>query len=151
MAVKKKTKKTKKANHKRIESQAKKGFEIDRRRHFRRSVLDTFHVFLCVQQHGLAKFYLRDISESGFAFEVERLEDFVKNKTYDCRFFINSGLSLELKFRVAHVQPNADSETVKIGAELVGLESATKKAYGLFVKLLDELGKISNIYAAKPL
>ncbi len=151
MAVKKKTKTKKKISSKKINDNAKKSFNIDRRRHYRRSVLDTFHMFLCVKKHGLAKFYLRDVSESGFAFEVEEMDDFIKNDIHECRFFINPGLSLELKFRVAHLQQDPQTQAVRVGAEVVQMKPATKSAFKAFVRLLDSLGSVTDLYRHVPL
>ncbi len=142
---------TKKAKSKKLTPKARKSHGIERRRHHRRAVLDTFHMFLCVKKHGLAKFYLRDVSESGFAFKVEETNDFNKNDIHECRFFINPGLSLILKFRVAHLQQDPLSKAVRIGAEIVQMDSVTKAAFMAFVRLLDKLGDVNDLHHHVPL
>lgn len=74
----------------------------ERRRHKRRVILDTFHVYLSIPKVGPQKFYLRDIGEGGMAILTESLTGFRKGATLDCLFFINPGLFLKLRIRAVH-------------------------------------------------
>lgn len=154
MAVRKRNNKPKKPSKtKKISSRPKKAqtknnniADDDRRRHKRRGVLDTFHMFLCLKERGLGKFYLKDISESGFAFEVDDAQGFFLNDLKECRFFINPGLSLVLKFRVAYIFQKEKGAPAKIGAEIAKTSESSRKAYIAFIHLLDQLSQVSDIY-----
>lgn len=124
---------------------------VERRKFHRRQVLETFHVFLCVQKRGLGKLKLRDISENGFAFEAEPEDKFIKNERVECLFFINPGLSFALSFRVAYVEIHKQDEQGLqiIGAEITNVDSKLHQAYISFVKLLDQLAKLTDIYNPK--
>ena len=121
---------------------------IERRKFRRRQVLDTFHVFLCVQKRGLGKLKLKDISENGFAFEAEPEDKFKRDDMVECLFFINPGLSFPLNFRVAYVESDRDGAQI-IGAEIKNVDSKLHNAYISFVKLLDQLAKLTDLYNPK--
>lgn len=127
--------------------------DAERRRYDRRVILDTFHVFMCIKERGLGKFYLRDISENGFAFEVEDPQSYAQDQLHDCRFFINPGLSLPLKVRVAYISRHEgkDGSTGRIGAEIVRVSPKVKDVYQQFVKLLDQLAGSTDMYTAEAL
>lgn len=108
-------------------------------------------MFLCLKEKGLGKFYLKDISESGFAFEMDSAEGLFMNDIKECRFFINPGLNLLLKFRVAYIFDKGQGHPVKVGAEIVKTDLHVKKVYSTFVQLLDQIAAVSGIYKSKPL
>ncbi len=122
----------------------------ERRSHQRRGVLDTFHVFLCLKERGWGKFHLRDISENGFAFEIESAGEYPMNSIHECHFFINPGLYLPMNFRVAHIG-SGEQGLVHVGAHIQFGDARLKKVFQSFVKLLDELAGATDLYNHKEL
>ncbi len=146
----KKAKKTKKVLapktiSKKWDKKAKGTGGIERRTHERRGVLDTFHVFLCLKERGWGKFYLRDISENGFAFEIEGVTEYPMNSVHECHFFINPGLYLPMHFRVAHIAAGEPGHSL-VGAHIQFKDARVKKVFQSFVKLLDELAGATDLY-----
>lgn len=123
---------------------------IERRSNQRRGVLDTFHVFLCLKERGWGKFYLRDISESGFAFEIEGVSEYPMNSVHECHFFINPGLYLPMHFRVAHIGSGHEG-LLRVGAHIQFKDAKVKKVFQSFVKLLDDLSVATDLYNHKEL
>lgn len=119
------------------------GFAAERRRYRRRIVLDSFHVFLTVPKNGENKIYLKDISENGFAFESDKRNSFSLSQTLECAFYINAGLSVPLKVRVAHIRPLENGSKLT-GVEVLPNQDKSHQALIIFVKLLDQLTKLEK-------
>lgn len=110
----------------------------ERRKHARRDVLETFHVFLVIPKVGPQKIYLRDLSEGGMALVAEAEDPLKLQDVVSCFLHINPNLKLPLSFKVTHVKVDADG-TKRLGCEFDDTSSKAYKAYVKFLDLLDEL------------
>lgn len=110
---------------------------IERRKHARKEVLETFHVFLVIPKYGLRRLHLRDVSEGGVSFAAEPGDNFPQGTQIDCLFYINPSLKLPLSIRVAHV--TNDESSKRVGCEFADTSSKAYKSFVKFLGLLDEL------------
>lgn len=112
--------------------------ELERRKHARREVLETFHVFVVIPKVGPQKLYLADLSEGGFAMNADEDAHLKAQDAYSGFFYINPSLKLPLSFKVAHIAPQADGAQ-RIGCEFNDPTSKAYKSYVKFLHLLDDL------------
>ncbi|MBI3544745.1 MAG: PilZ domain-containing protein [Deltaproteobacteria bacterium] len=107
----------------------------ERRKHARKDVLDTFHVFIAIPKKGSRKIYLKDVSEGGVGLQADPEDDFKSGETFKCEFYINPSLKLPLELKVCRVDPG------KVGCELASTAGNAYKAYVAFISLLDQLAE----------
>ena len=115
----------------------KKKSGIERRKSKRKSVLDSFHVFLVLNSNGSRKFYLKDVSEGGLGFYADQNDTFKVSSTVKGYFYLNSNLRIPLKFKIAHAF--LENEKVLIGCEFVDKKTAGYKTFLKFLEFLDHL------------
>lgn len=117
---------------------------VERRKSARREVLETFHVFLVIPQHGLRKIYLKDVSAGGMGFYGEEGDSFKSGQVVPCYFYINPSLKLPLKLKIAHAtteDAEDGSKRLKVGCEFDETKSKAYQAYSSFLSLLEQLSE----------
>ncbi len=118
----------------------------ERRRHYRRRILDSFSFFVTIPAKGSYQLNVHDLSEAGIGFdydlEGERLDDspLQLGDSVDLQFFLNQSLGIQLKVRVAAIRMEGNQR--RVGAEFIAQASPGYQALQLFLKLVDEFHRL---------
>lgn len=132
--------------------------QADDRRQIQRVVLNEFisaHVF--VPGRGLLKVTLKDINETGMAFDIdERQGQFTRGETLEVRFYLNHETYFKFHVQVAHAR-TMDAEGVhRHGVQFIG-DSLNNVALHHFIQFLQNISAslrtdtgdriVTNIYS----
>jgi hypothetical protein len=121
----------------------------ERRRSRRRSLLDTFSFFVVVPRKGIHRLPVHDLSEGGIRFDLdvegESAGDFAvkKGDTLDLRFYLNQGLFIPLRIRVARIEEKQHGR--QIGAEFCEAGTPGQKACLSFLQMLDQILDVAQV------
>lgn len=127
----------------------KKGGGVERRKHRRRPVLDTFRFFAVIPQKGPLRLRIYDVSDEGMGFEVDstageaELFDVRPGETINVQFYLNQSLYLPLSVQVVRV--DAEGETRTVGAKFTDQDSRAFKAFTAFLNWFDEMLDVVRI------
>lgn len=124
---------------------------IERRKHRRRPILETFSFFVVVPKKGFHRLAVADVSDSGIGFDFdiggESAEDFpvVAGEEMAIQFYLNQSLFIPLTVRVMRVD---DSQVIRrVGAEFVDTGSRENKALQALLSMIDEISEVVQFTA----
>lgn len=115
--------------------------KVERRKHVRKEVLDTFQVFISIPKLGPQKIYLKDLSKGGISFSSELKSELDEKQKYNIFFHINPSLKLPLQVEIKNISKSR-SASVRVGCQFFKTTSSgAYKSYLKFIDLLDNLRK----------
>ena len=128
------------------------GRAVERRKHPRKPVLDSFHVFVVLPHRGSHRLKVHDVSAEGLRFDFDAgaadpaVEVEVGSKI-DARFYLNATLAIPLQLEVVRVEkPSEKTGGVRrVGTQVLGKKSNEFKAFADFVHMLDTLAAAAEI------
>ena len=113
----------------------------NRRRVERIPLLKQFYLSAVLPEKGPYRLNVVDINELGIGFAYESSEidpaSFKSGDVLALQLFLNQRLFLPLTIRVVHARP--DGRIVRVGAEIMKLESEGYAALLAFLKMLDAI------------
>ncbi len=126
---------------------------LDRRKHLRRPILDTFSFFAVIPSKGSHQVKIHDLSEGGvgFDFDVEgenqAFSPLHTGDVLDLRLFLNQSLSIPIKVRIAVIRTGEGHR--RVGGEWADQTSAGYQALLAFLNLIDELQRLGISISTK--
>jgi hypothetical protein len=127
----------------------KKFSGMERRKHVRRPVLDSFSLFVVVPKKGVHRLPIHDVSDHGLGFDLdtegESFTDFPisSGEMIEVQFYLNQSLYIPIKVKVAQLK--VEGPVRRVGVELIEKDGKPGKAYLAFVQMLDQIGEAAKI------
>jgi hypothetical protein len=123
----------------------------ERRRAQRRSILESFSVFVVVPKKGIHRLPLRDLSPLGIGFDLdvegESPESFqLKEKAQlELQFFLNQSLYLPLLVEVKRIETDSKTGLRRVGGEFLDTTAPGHRALVAFVEMLDRIEDVARL------
>ena len=118
---------------------------VERRQTRRRSILETFSVFLVIPRKGIHKLRIQDVSEDGLGFDLdvegESFADFPVqvHDVIALRFYLNQSLYIPLSVEIVRIE---EQTTLRhVGSKF---NDKTTPDYKTFLSLLELLDRFSE-------
>ncbi len=116
---------------------------MERRKHARRPILNSFSLFVVVPKKGFHRLPIHDVSDYGLGFDLdtegESFADFPisSGEVIEVQFYMNQSLYIPLNVKVAQLK--VEGPVRRVGVELTDRDSKTTKALQAFVNMLDQV------------
>lgn len=114
----------------------------------RRSIVDSFSLFIVVPSRGLHRLPIHDISESGIGFTIDVDGEDVNARPHnvgdllDIRIYLNQSLYFPTQVKVARAEKKGSVR--RIGAEFTDTKSKSYRGIKSFIEMIDRIADIAQ-------